>query len=229
MALGIDEVYGGYLTGLVFDKALAASVLILAATLAIASLFIFKFYKSISKRNLIKLNLRKYNTSEHPLINKLFAMILYLLEYIVIMPILIILWFVGLAIVLLLIAKGQTIGYILWLSASMIGAIRILAYIRGEISKDLAKLFPFITLSIFLLSPGEFSLDILWGKVQTIPSLLSHVFSFIFVVIIVEVILRILYTIYEFWRSEGGEEEAVSDVMKEKVKEEIKREIEDGD
>jgi len=213
--MGIDDIYGGLLTGLVFDKALAASVLILAATLAIASLFIFKFYKSVSKRNLIKLNLSKYNTSEHPLTSKVYHMLLYLLEYIIIMPLLIILWFVGLSVVLLLIAKDQTIGYILWLSASMIGAIRILAYIRGEIAKDLAKLFPFITLSVFLLSPGVFSWAIMSEKISQIPSLFSHVFSFIFVVLVVEIILRVIYTIYDFWSSEGGKEEAIAEAMKE--------------
>ncbi|MBU0466348.1 MAG: hypothetical protein KJ718_06160 [Nanoarchaeota archaeon] len=225
----IESIYGGFLSSLFFDRALAVSVLVLAVTLAVAALFIFKFYKSISKRNLIALNLNKYNTSEHPIMGKLFAMVLYLLEYIVIMPVIIVLWFAALAIILLLIAKEQSIGYILWLSASMIGAIRILAYIRGEIAKDLAKLFPFITLSIFLLSPGEFNLNVIIEKVRTIPDLLTHIFSFIFVVLVVEIILRVFYTVYEFWRSEGGKEEAVVDVVKEKIDEEVKKRVDEGD
>jgi small-conductance mechanosensitive channel len=203
MATGdIDAIYGGYLSGLVFDRALAASVFVLAITLAIVALFIFKFYKSISKKTIIRLNLKKYNTSEHPVGSKVLAMVLYLLEYIIFMPFLIALWFVALAIVLLLIAEEQTIGYILWISVSMIGAIRILAYVKKEVSEDLAKLFPFITLSVFLLTPGEFSLDILSEKISMIPLLLSNIFSFILVVLLIEIILRVFYTVYTFWASE---------------------------
>ena len=215
MALGaISALYGTYLSSLFFDKILAVSVLVLAAVLAIASLFIFKFYKSLSKRNLISLNLNKYNRYEHPFANKLFAILLYLLEYIIVMPFLILLWFAGLSIVLLLGAKNQPAGYILWVSAGVVGAIRILAYIRLEISNDLAKLFPFITLSVFLLSPGEFSAEIIFDKFATIPSLLSHILSFIFVVFVIEIILRVLFTMYDFWRSEDGTEEAVEDFLR---------------
>lgn len=216
MAEVINDIFGGkYFTGLFFSRDLAADVLVLAATLAIASLFIYKFYKSVSKRNVIRLNLRKYNTYEHPLASKLFAMILYLLEYLVVMPILIILWFAGLSIVLLVIAKERLPGDILLISAAIIGAIRILAYVRGEIAKDLAKLFPFITLSVFLLSPGEFTFELVLAKIRTIPLLLSDILSFVLVVVVIEIVLRVIYTIYDFWRSEGGREEAVAEVLKE--------------
>ncbi|MFH1802797.1 MAG: hypothetical protein ABH864_05120 [archaeon] len=193
----------GFLSSVTFSRELALAVLVLSATLAIASLFIFKFYKSLSKRNLISLNLYKYNTSEHPVTSKLFAMLFYLIEYIFFIPFLILLWFGGIAIFILLIgSESLEVHYILWISAALIGAIRILAYIRSEIATDLAKLFPFTTLSFLLLSAGKFNLDILLANLQSIPSLLNHVFSYIVVVLIVEVVMRIAYTLYEFWKSE---------------------------
>ena len=211
--VSIDEFYGGLLASFAFNRDLAATVLILAAVLAIASLFIFKFYRSVSKRNLISLNLNQYNTSDHPLMSKLLAMLLYLLEYIIIMPLLIMLWFAGLAIVLLVIAQERLVGEILWISASIIGSIRILSYIRGEIARDLAKLFPFITLSVFILSWDKVDFSTIVDKFSQVPLLLSHILSFVLVVFVIEIIMRILFTIYDFWRSEGGTEEAMQEVL----------------
>jgi len=197
------DLSGGFLSSVAFNRELAVSVLVLSATLAVASLFIFKFYKSLSKRNLISLNLYKYNTSDHPIAGKLFAMLFYLLEYILLIPFLIMLWFAGVAIFILLVSsEGLAVEYILWISAALIGAIRILAYIKPEIATDLAKLFPFTTLSFLLLSAGKFNLDILFANLQAIPSLFGHIFSFVLVVLVVEIVMRIIYTLYEFWKSE---------------------------
>src|SRR3989344_2438759 len=135
-----------YFSNIFGDGSLILNVLFLAVVLAVISLFIWEFYKSTSKRNLIRLDLKKYNYSEHPFVSKILAIALYLIEYIIIIPFLIILWFTGLSIVLLLIAE-RPINEILFISAALIGAIRILAYYKVEMSKDLAKLFPLITLS----------------------------------------------------------------------------------
>ncbi|MFH1425506.1 MAG: hypothetical protein ABIG28_02130 [archaeon] len=202
--------YGEYFSFLPDQGALALTVLLFAIALVIVAIFIWNFYRSTSKRNLIDLNLRKYNHSEHPLMYKVFATVLYLLEYIVIMPFLITLWYAGLAFVLLLIAKERPINDILLISAAMIAAIRILAYYRTEIAKDLAKLFPFITLSVFLLTPGEFNLEQIVSHIYKIPISLNILFYFILVVAVVEIILRFVYTMFEFWRSE---EEATGGVI----------------
>lgn len=195
-------------------NSLPFDVLMFSIALAIVSLFIWYFYRSISRRNLIKLDLGQYNRSEHPFFSKLLAMFLYLVEYLVIMPLLIILWFAGLSIVLLVIAKERPTSQILLIAGSIIGAVRILAYFHGEIAKDLAKLFPFITLSVFLLSPGELKFDQILPKIYEIPTLLSNILYFVLVVLGIEIVLRLFYTIFQFWASEVGEEEAIAEVKK---------------
>ena len=184
------------------EEFLIVKVLLLAIVLAVISIFICQFYKSTSKRNLIDLNLRQYNRFEHPLANKFLAAVLYLLEYIIIMPFLLLLWFGGLSIVLLLIAEERSAPEILLIAAALIGAIRILAYYRNEISKDIAKLFPFIALALFLLSPGVFDSDNILRKLSDIPLLLNNVVYFIIVIFAFEIILRVFYMTYEFGRSE---------------------------
>ena len=90
----------------------------------------------------------------------------------------------------------------LLIAAALIGAIRILAYYRNEISKDIAKLFPFIALALFLLSPGVFDSDNILRKLSEIPLLLNNVVYFIIVIFAIEIVLRVFYMTYEFWRSE---------------------------
>jgi hypothetical protein len=208
---GVISVVSGFLlsiynwiVGLLPDYLVSSfNVLVFGVLIAIVAVFIWYFYKTLSQKNLIKLNLRQYNRSEHPVFSKLFAIILYLLEYIIIMPILIFVWFTALSIVLLLIANERTISQILLLTGAMVAGIRILAYYKSGISQDLAKLFPFITLSVFLLSPTAFSVADIIARTAEIPTLLFDVLSFILVIVVIEIILRIIYTIKDFWKSEG--------------------------
>jgi len=208
MALVNLEYFEGVFTSLAnylssfSSSSLVVNVLLFAIILAVVSFFIWKFYKSTSKRNLIELDLRKYNYSEHPVSSKAFAIVLYLLEYVIIMPFLLVLWFTGLSLVLLLIAKERSVTDVLFISAALIGAIRILAYYKGEIAKDLAKLFPFITLSIFLLSPGAFDFSNLFSQLAVIPQLIDSIFSFVLIISLLEIVLRVFYTVFEFYKSE---------------------------
>ncbi len=172
----------------------ALDALVLGIIIVIVATFIWKFYKSLSKRNLFVLDLKKYNTSEHHGTKKFFAVVFYFLEYILLTPFIIMLWFGALALVLVLISDQAAIGKILVIASSMVIAIRILAYHGQEISKDVAKMFPFIALSLFLLSPHLFDFGKVLGQLNELPSLFPEVFSFIVVIYFVEIFFRLLFT-----------------------------------
>ena len=195
-----DLDFGGeYLPGLGFSLELVVSVLVLLAVLVIASLFIFKFYKLLPRRNLVSLNLYKYNNSDHSITSKILAIVFYLLEYVFFIPFLIMLWFALLSIFIVLVnSYGLSIDHILWVTAGLIGAIRVLSYFQTEISTDLAKLFPFASLSFLILSAGKFNLDVLIENFNAIPSLLIHIYSFLIIIFIIEVSMRVIYTFYKF-------------------------------
>lgn len=180
------------------------------AILVLICLFILEFYKSISKRNLISLNLRKYNTSVHPILSKVFALSLYLLEYIIIMPVLILLWFVAMAFVLLLVSSERATADVLFIAVAFIGAIRVLAYYKTEIAREVAKLFPLTVLSLYILTPNSANLINLFSNIQFLPAYLDAILSYMFVVFFIEIILRIIYELYDFWLSEE-EAEAVEE------------------
>ncbi|MEK6889056.1 MAG: hypothetical protein AABW80_03020 [Nanoarchaeota archaeon] len=181
------------------------NLVFLTLFVVILTMLIWEFYKSLSERNIIKLNLKQYNTYQHPVMNKLLAIALYFLEYIIIMPFLIMIWFVALSIFILLIADSGSVANIILVSAVLVASIRVLAYHRKEIAKDLAKLFPFITLSIFLLSPKALNIDNIVNQIAQIPDLFSQVLTFITFIFFVEIILRLFYTMWQFFRDEDEE------------------------
>ena len=119
---------------------------ILAFIVVIYALIIWKFYKSISRKNILALNLNKYNKSKHPFMTKLVAGALYLLEYILILPFLIFLWFTVLTLLLIVITSGLEIQAVLIISATIIATIRMTSYYHESLSQDIAKLVP-LTLS----------------------------------------------------------------------------------
>lgn len=211
MIEGYQEV-GGYLVGAYRGIAESFSgmpeifsmiqIVGLAIAIVFISLFIWKFYNTMSKKNLLKLNLSKYNNSDHPLWGKFGAILFYLVEYIFVIPFFILLWSAVLATAIFLAVDEPFVRYVTMITAAMIIAIRILAYHKAEISKDLAKLFPFITLSVFLMNSKAVDFEFIAGQLGEIPLLLADVGLYLILIFLVEVCLRILDTMQDFTRSE---------------------------
>ncbi|MBS3155298.1 hypothetical protein J4404_02255 [Candidatus Woesearchaeota archaeon] len=142
----------------VFPKVYQAYFLFLALVL-LYIIFIWRFYKFLAKRDLLELNLAQYNSSEHPVETKVFALILFVIEYIIILPIVVFFWFFVMAVLLLILAKAHTISNIILVSAIFIGAVRIMAYYRQDLAKEIAKLIPLNILAIAMMTPGFFSVE----------------------------------------------------------------------
>lgn len=128
------------------------TVAIYIILISVYSVFIWKVYRLISKKDIISLNLRQYNSFDHPTLNKIFAGILYFIEYMIILPFLVLFWYLLFALVLILFSEIASLEQILLLSAAVVGSIRLLAYYNHDISADVAKLLPFTILAITLLN-----------------------------------------------------------------------------
>ncbi len=159
------------------------------------SIFVWKVYKTISHKDIISLNLRRYNSVEHAFLNKLLEGILYFIEYIIILPFLILFWYILFALVLLFFSESISLEQILLLSAAVVGSIRLLAYYNSELSSEIAKLLPLTILAITLLSPKFLRLGGFVDSVKQIPELLLSVGYAIFFIIGLEIILRLIDTI----------------------------------
>src|SRR3989344_7035029 len=110
----------------IFSDLLLRTILV-----AIYVVFIWKLHIFISTKNILRLNLNKYNKSTHPVAAKITAGLLYFLEYILILPILIFFWFLIFAILLVFIAKGMDSQSIILLAAITIAVLRVVAYISN--------------------------------------------------------------------------------------------------
>ncbi|MBS3088970.1 hypothetical protein J4402_04310 [Candidatus Pacearchaeota archaeon] len=162
--------------------------------ITIYALFVWKFYRFLAKRDIFKLDLNKYNNSAHPIINKFFKVIFFFLEFLIIFPVIIFFWFGILSLFLLFLSKNQSIDQILLISAGIVGAIRLTAYISEDLSKDLSKMFPFTLLGIFLIDPNFFSIEEFIQKTIQIPLFIQEVFLYLFFIFLIEVIIRLLFT-----------------------------------
>jgi hypothetical protein len=167
---------------------------IFVLSLTVYSIFVWKFYRTLSKRDLFKIDLQKYNLPEtkHKTLGKVGSVLLYILKYGIIFPLYIFFWFVILSLFLLLLTEEAAVSQILLVSISVVSATRVISYYKEDLSSDLAKLVPFSLLAISLIKPNFFSIETTIQSLSEIPLLWSQILQFLIFSIVLEWILRIL-------------------------------------
>ncbi len=162
--------------------------------IGVYALFVWFFYRFMAKRDIIKLGLDdKYNNVSHPALAKLMAAILYTVEFLIALPFTVFFWFSIFSVILLVLVKEQTISQVLLISASVVMAVRLTAYITEDLSKDLAKMIPFTLLGVAIVTPGFFRFSETLAKLSSIGDLFSSILYYAVAIIVVEIILRIFY------------------------------------
>ncbi|HUS49747.1 MAG TPA: hypothetical protein VMZ91_06255 [Candidatus Paceibacterota bacterium] len=208
--------YSSFTNSLPQHYQLLLNIFIYVVLIALYAIFVFEFYRFLAKKNILRLNLSQYNTSNHPFFKKFFRTIFFLLEYIIILPVLVFFWFAVLSFILLILSKEQSVEQILLISAAVVGAIRITSYFNEDLSRDLAKMFPFTILAIFLLSPRFFEFILVIEKLTQIPIFFSHILWYLVFIIGFEILIRVFYTIsFLFKRPEEQEVQEVEEAVKE--------------
>ncbi len=192
------------------------NLFLLVVLVVIYAIFIWKFYRFIAQKNILGLDLNKYNKTSRPLLTKIFAGGLYFLEYVLILPIIIFIGFGVFTLFLIFLNEGLETQTILIISATIVAAIRMTAYYKEDLSKELAKILPFMLLAVSLLNPEFFNFERILGNISQIPGLLNNIFYYLVFIIVIEVILRLFdFAFSLFGLQEETEEE-------EKTKEESK-------
>ena len=176
----------------------------LALLIFLYATFVWKLHIFISKKNILSLDLNRYNTAEHPAIAKIVAIALYFLEYIIILPFLIFFWF-SIFGIFLTIFTDLEVGTILVISTVIVAAIRITSYSNEVIAKEVAKLLPLNLLAISLLVPGFFEFERILNNINQIPGFFSKIAYYLGFIIILEIILRLFDFIFSIFGLEGEE------------------------
>lgn len=169
--------------------------------------FIWKLYKFVATKNILKLNLNKYNRSQHPLGIKIIAGMLYLTEYFIFLPFLIFFWFSAFTIFLILLTENLSVSALLIISATLIAAIRLSAYYNEDLSREIAKLVPFTLLAVSLLDPSFFSIERIFGQLSQIPTFFNEITIYLVFIIMLEMILRFFDFIFSLFGLEEEQEE----------------------
>lgn len=182
------------------------------------SVFIWKFYKFIATKNILGLNLNKYNKSQHPFVTKLFAGGLYFIEYIIILPFIIFFWYTIFSIFLILLTENLPVSAILIISAAIISSVRMASYYKEDLAKDLAKLIPFTLLAVSIVNWGVFNFERILESLQQIPAFFNNIVTYLIFIILLEIILRsfdFMFSLFGIEEETVGEEESVESAEEE--------------
>lgn len=195
----ISEIYNQVFLSLPLGFQNFLNILFLIVLVTIFCIFVWKVYTMMAKKNIIKLDLNKYNKSSHPVLVKILEAIFYLLEYMIILPFLVFSWFAVFTFFLLFLTKGLEVQTVLLISTVVVVAIRATAYYREELSRDLAKLLPFTLLAVSMTEKGFFNFQEILGKITQLPSFFGSILSYILIIVALEIVLRafdlLLYTL----------------------------------
>ncbi|MBN3036834.1 MAG: hypothetical protein JW834_00130 [Candidatus Diapherotrites archaeon] len=161
------------------------------AGMALYSVFIFKFYRFIAKRDIFHIDYSKYGEDLWGTANKFVLFMFNIVEYILLFPLFVIFWFGAIAALLALLSKGQSIESILMISISVVTAVRVTAYYSEDLSRDLAKMLPFVLLGVFLVDMTFFSLDASVSTLLQIPAHWEKIAYYCIFVVLLEMVLRV--------------------------------------
>ncbi|MEX2191904.1 MAG: hypothetical protein WD717_00790 [Nitrosarchaeum sp.] len=191
-----------YVNGLIAEIAKDSSIYDIVGFsigMVIYGVFVYHFYRFLSKRDMFCINIEKISkghfTSSGKKTSGAPRVATFIVTNFFVFPFVIFLWFLGYSSFMFLLVQHMETTTIFLVSSSLIIAIRISAYYREDLSRDIAKLLPFALLGIFLFNPQFYSLVDVLKRLSEIPSFITQIAAFMIVVMLVEIALSTIYLI----------------------------------
>lgn len=183
-----------------------------AIGMVIYGIFVYHFYKFLSKRDIFSINIaEKFSQAKFKSSGERMSMApraaAFIATRLFIFPFVIFLWFIGYSSFMFMLVQNMPTETIFLVSSGLIIAIRISAYYKEDLSRDIAKLVPFTLLGIFLFNPQFYSFSDTLTRLFEIPSFIIQITSFMILAMMVEIVLSTLYLIkYKFFHKEPRKE-----------------------
>ncbi|MBN2102059.1 MAG: hypothetical protein JW716_04270 [Candidatus Aenigmarchaeota archaeon] len=176
----------GQVTGLSVGNAVTIlePLIMFAIGMIIYSVFIFKFYRFIAKREVFKIKIREGDS--HKGLKKL----LLVLEYVFLFPIVAFMWFIGFTAMMTVLSKVVSIDNIFLIAMAVLTSIRVTAYYDEDLSKDVAKLLPFALMGVFLLDIAGVSYTFFFQMLFTLPEMTGTLIYYFLFIVVLELLLR---------------------------------------
>ncbi|HLD84930.1 MAG TPA: hypothetical protein VI968_00075 [archaeon] len=164
------------------------SLLLYTFIIFVYSVFVWFFYRTLSKRDLFHLAIKE---QRHAWRKQVF----YIIKYLVFFPVFTFLWFAIMSLIMIMLSKSYTIEAILVISMAMIAATRITAYYNRQLSEDIAKILPLGVLAIFIVDPSYFSFSLAISRLYELQTLISLFVNYLVFIIALEFVLRVLLVV----------------------------------
>lgn len=155
------------------------------------AVFIWNFYRLIARREIVTLHLSRYDSDKR----KVSALVMYIIKYVIVFPLVITAWFFVYSVFMFFLAPDIPQDFVFLVVISLVIAIRIAAYYKEDLARDLAKMIPFALLGIFLVNTSIFTLDQFYDRFDVFLPFLGKILTFIVFAICVEAVLRVLFLI----------------------------------
>jgi hypothetical protein len=189
----------------------------LMAIIAIAAYsgFVFMFYRLLAKRDLLTLDLKRYEDSMTGRIRVFFRSLLFVAQYVLLIPILIGFWTVVMATILTLLSDSSDHSRNAMIATSVVGAVRILAYWTEDLSRDVAKMLPFAVLGVFLVGSTSVNFSEFEALYSNLPELADAYLNSLILLSILETVLRVGHVVKDLFGGELRVKKKLKEISKE--------------
>lgn len=162
------------------------------AGMAIYAIFVFTFYRFVAARDMFGLDLSRYEQSRYKWVRSVLHVVMYVAKYILLFPFFAFFWFAVITAILAFLAKDQSFSQVLLMGLATVGTIRVAAYVKEDLSRDLAKMLPFAVLGIFLVNTSFFQLEDSLALLDETMNYTDHILYYLVYLIALEFALRVI-------------------------------------
>lgn len=160
--------------------------------MSLFAIFVFKFYRFVAARDVFELDLGKYEGLSFRWMRSLLHRILFVVKYLLLFPVFAFFWFAVLTVILAFLSKEQTFSQTLLIALVTVSAIRVTAYYKEDLARDLAKILPFAVLSALLINASFSSVSDSLDRLRGAGDYSETIFYYLVFLIALEFVLRIL-------------------------------------
>ncbi|WP_251342582.1 hypothetical protein [Haloplanus halophilus] len=167
-----------------------------AVVIVVYLIFIFEFYRFVARRDIFELRFRRYARGvvgrSVESVGNVVRIALYVVEYLVVYPVLTMVWYVFYLLLVVLLAPGIDVRLLLVTAMAIVTAIRVTAYYSQNLSQDLAKMLPLGILGALILEgspalPTEIPVDVVVAMAEQWETILLYLLF----LVLLEFVLRI--------------------------------------
>lgn len=160
--------------------------------MSIFAIFVFKFYRFVAARDIFVLDLARYEGLSFRWAKSLFHLVVYVVKYLLLFPVFAFFWFAILTVTLAFLSKEQTFSETLLIALVTVSAIRVTAYYKEDLARDLAKILPFAVLSALIINASFSSVSDSLDRLRMAGDHSETIFYYLVFLIALEFVLRLI-------------------------------------